>query len=201
MESKIYDHHIITKAIIFAAEKHHGAIRKGTEESPIPYIVHPMEAAAIAATMTNDPNVIAAALLHDVVEDAEVSIETVKAEFNDIIATLVAGESENKRRGEPAEETWEIRKRETLEHLKHAEENAKIVTLSDKLSNIRALKRDYTKTGDRLWHRFNQKDPGMQAWYYRSLKETLTGLGNHDAWKEYERLVEEVFKDQRKSVL
>lgn len=84
MENKTYGNCIITKAVIFAAEKHHGTIRKGSEENPLPYIVHPMEAATIAATMTNDPNVIAAALLHDVVEDTDVSIETIKAEFNDI---------------------------------------------------------------------------------------------------------------------
>ena len=196
MKVNAYDHHIITKAIIFAAKSHQGAIRKGTEEEPIPYIVHPMEAAAIAATMTNDPNVIAAALLHDVVEDTEVSIETIKSEFNEIIAELVAGESENKRSEQPAEETWKIRKQETLEFLKQAEENSKIVALSDKLSNIRAIKRDYMEIGDRLWDRFNQKDIKMHAWYYRSVKEALNELHNYEAWKEYSILVEEVFGDK-----
>ena len=140
MENKTYGNCIITKAVIFAAEKHHGTIRKGSEENPLPYIVHPMEAATIAATMTNAPNVIASAFLHDLVEDTDVSIETIKAEFNDIIAELVAGETENKRAGEPPGETWGIRKQETLDFLKHADENSKIITLSDKLSNIRALK-------------------------------------------------------------
>ncbi|NLM19162.1 MAG: bifunctional (p)ppGpp synthetase/guanosine-3',5'-bis(diphosphate) 3'-pyrophosphohydrolase [Clostridiaceae bacterium] len=187
---------MITKAIIFAAKSHDGAIRKGTEAEPIPYIVHPMEAAAIAATMTNDPNVIAAALLHDVVEDTDVSIETIKSDFNEVIAELVAGESENKRSEQPAEETWKIRKQETLEFLKQAEENSKIVALSDKLSNIRAIKRDYMEIGDRLWDRFNQKDIKMHAWYYRSVKEALNELHNYEAWKEYSILVEEVFGDK-----
>ena len=38
MKANAYDHHIITKAIIFAAKSHQGAIRKGTEAEPIPYI-------------------------------------------------------------------------------------------------------------------------------------------------------------------
>lgn len=198
---KEYDHQIVAKAIRFAAESHLGAIRKGTEEYPIPYIVHPLEAAAIAATMTNDPNVIAAALLHDVVEDAKVPIEIIEAEFNGTIAQLVAEESENKREDKPAAETWKLRKQETLDRLKDNKVmsvSSKMVTLADKLSNIRAIKVDYLKHGDELWERFNQKDPEMQAWYYRSLKEALDELKPYEAWKEYERLVEEVFHNYRK---
>ena len=51
---------LVTQAAIFAANAHDGATRKG---SRIPYIVHPMEAAAIAATLTDDPQVVAAAML------------------------------------------------------------------------------------------------------------------------------------------
>ncbi len=54
---------LVDQAIIFAAKAHAGAVRKG---SKVPYIVHPIEAAAIVAGMTDDPEVIAAAVLHDV---------------------------------------------------------------------------------------------------------------------------------------
>ena len=66
MEEKKIDTGIVDKAIAFAVRKHSGTPRKGTK---IPYIVHPMEAAAIVAGMTDDQELIAAALLHDTLED------------------------------------------------------------------------------------------------------------------------------------
>ena len=62
---------LLTKAIAFASKKHECQKRKGTD---IPYIVHPLEALSIASTITNDENVLAAAVLHDVVEDCGVSV-------------------------------------------------------------------------------------------------------------------------------
>ena len=63
---------MIQKAAEFAAHVHAGALRKG---SKLPYIVHPREVAMIVAMMTEDPEVIAAAYLHDVIEDAGVRYE------------------------------------------------------------------------------------------------------------------------------
>lgn len=63
---------ILDRAILFATEAHRGAFRKGTR---IPYILHPLEAAAIAATITVDHEVLAAAVLHDVIEDTAVTEE------------------------------------------------------------------------------------------------------------------------------
>ena len=64
---------LVTQAVIFAAQAHDGAARKGSE---IPYIVHPMEVVAIASTMTDDPQVLAAAALHDVMEDCGVTFSS-----------------------------------------------------------------------------------------------------------------------------
>ena len=93
---------ILDEAICFATNAHSGSYRKGTS---IPYILHPLEAAAIVGTMTSDKEVIAAAVLHDVVEDTPVSIEMIRAQFGDRIADLVSFESENKREGLPAADT------------------------------------------------------------------------------------------------
>jgi len=188
--SNQYDHDVIAKAITYAAENHKGMVRKKTE---IPYIVHPMEAAAIVATMTVDANVIAAAVLHDVVEDTPITVEILRTEFNDIICDLVAEESEDKREGQPASETWLIRKEEAIETLKKASTEAKMVALGDKLSNIRAMARDYRKSGEALWDRFNQNDPKIQAWYYESLLEAFGELCEFDAYDEYKMRVEDVF--------
>ena len=69
---------MVKKAAAFAERAHRGAVRKGTA---IPYITHPLEAAVIVASITEDQELIAAALLHDVMEDAGVSREKLKAEF------------------------------------------------------------------------------------------------------------------------
>lgn len=181
---------ILDKAIIFAVKAHSGDVRKGTET---PYIVHPMEAAAIVATMTNDREVMAGAVLHDVVEDTEFSIKDIKREFGDYVAALVGAESEDKREDLPAEETWKIRKQETIEHLKQASLEEKMITLGDKLSNIRAMYRDYLAVGDRLWERFNQKDKNEHAWYYRSIVGALAELEEYSAYREYLELVGKMF--------
>ena len=68
------DTSILDKAIVFAVKAHKGAERKG---KGFPYIVHPMEAVAIAATMTNDQELLAAAALHDTVEDTEITLKDV----------------------------------------------------------------------------------------------------------------------------
>lgn len=181
---------IVGEAVAFATKAHAGQKRKGTD---IPYITHPLEAAIIVATMTADPNIIAAAVLHDVMEDAKITKEELLREFNDIICDLVAGESENKRENLPASETWVLRKQETLDHLKQAELPAKLVALGDKLSNIRAMRNDYELYGDKLWDRFNQKDSNKQGWYYRTLANILDDLSGYDAWQEYNNHVLQLF--------
>ena len=184
---------LLTKAISYAAEKHDGQTRKGTD---IPYIVHPMEAATIAATITNNENVIAAAVLHDVVEDCGVSLQEIEILFGEQIAKLVAADSEDKREYLSAESTWKTRKQETLDAIAIMDKDSRIVVLSDKLSNIRAMYRDYAIFGDDLWKRFNCKDTCEQGWYYKSIAKLLKDdLIDTDAWIEYSELVNFLFED------
>ena len=181
---------LLNKAIIFATQVHDGQLRKGSNS---PYILHPLEAAAIVSTITLDEEIIAAAVLHDVVEDTPATLAQVESMFGKRVAFLVAGESENKREDLPAADTWKIRKIETIDHLKNADEDIKIITLGDKLSNIRAINRDYKKLGDDLWQRFNQKNKSEHEWYYRSIAECLSDLKDHQAYAEYVNLVDETF--------
>ena len=69
----------------------------------------------------------------------------------------------------------------------------KMVALGDKLSNIRAMYRDQLEVGEKLWERFNQKDPVMHAWYYRAIAKATPELEHFPAWQEYSLLVEKVF--------
>lgn len=181
---------ILNKAIVFATNVHSGQFRKSTD---IPYILHPLEAAAIVGTMTTDEEILAAAVLHDVVEDTDTTVEQVRELFGDRVARLVASESENKREDLPAESTWKIRKEETLQHLKTAPTEVKMITLGDKLSNIRAIYRDHVSLGDAVWDRFNQKDPKEHHWYYQSIADYMPELSDFAAYKEYVELIQKTF--------
>jgi myo-inositol-1(or 4)-monophosphatase len=182
---------ILDEAIVFAVNAHSGYMRKG---SKIPYILHPLEAAAIVAAITEDERIIAAAVLHDVVEDTYVTIEEVQEKFGGYVAGLVAAETENKREGESKEETWRIRKQETIDHLMYSpSREVKILTLGDKLSNMRAIYKDHKAVGNEVWLRFSQKDSNEHAWYYKAVLEVTSDLHQYPAWQELRKLVTEVF--------
>ena len=92
----------IEKAVLFATKAHAGAFRKGTNR---PYILHPIEAMSIVMKFTEDEDVIAAAVLHDTLEDTSVTREQLEIEFGSRVATLVASVSEDKKKDRPAEKT------------------------------------------------------------------------------------------------
>ena len=175
---------MIREAAEFAERAHEGVYRKGTK---IPYITHPMETAAIVTAFTNEPEMIAAALLHDVIEDAGVTKEELEEKFGPRVAFLVESESEDKSR------SWMERKGTTVEHLKSATRDEKILALADKLSNIRSTVRDYLVLGDEVWQRFNQKDKEMQGWYYKGVAEALKEFKGHIYYEEYLMLCDKVF--------
>jgi myo-inositol-1(or 4)-monophosphatase len=180
------------RAVVFAAVAHGGTTRKG---SRIPYLSHPVEAAAIVSEMTDDEEIIAAAVLHDVVEDTDVTIEDVKAYFGERIAYYVSGETEDKRKDLPPEATWELRKQEALAYLtERADRNAKMLALGDKLSNLRAIDRDMISIGEDIWNRFHQKEKEKHGWLYRQTAEALRELEEYPVWQEYDRLIRKVFE-------
>ena len=182
---------LVSEAIVFATKAHDGMRRKKSES---PYILHPMEAAVIVGTMTDDQNLIAAAALHDVVEDAGITIEEIEEKFGKRVRELVASETEDKRADLPPAETWRIRKEESLNVLKNADDVAVLmVWLGDKLANMRSFYREFKVHGNAMWQRFNQKDVKEQAWYYRSIAEYTKRLSDTSAWIEYNTLTELVF--------
>ena len=182
---------LVSEAIAFAVMAHDGMRRK---KGNAPYILHPMEAAVIVGTMTDDQNLIAAAVLHDVVEDADIAIEEIEERFGSRVRELVQSETEDKRADRPPAETWRIRKEESLAVLKNTNDIAVLmVWLGDKLANMRSLYRDWKVEGDAMWQRFNQKDISQQAWYYREILTLTQRLSNTSAWLEYKTLTELVF--------
>ena len=182
---------LVSEAIIFATKAHDGMRRKKSES---PYILHPMETAVIVGTMTDDQNLIAAAALHDVVEDADISIEEIEEKFGKRVRELVGSETEDKRADLPPADTWRIRKEESLAVLKNTDDIAVLmVWIGDKLANMRSIYREWKVEGDAMWQRFNQKDVNEQAWYYRSIADLTDRLSHTSAWLEYKTLTELVF--------
>ena len=185
---------LFERALTSAAEKHRGMRRRF---NGLPYILHPMEAAVIAGSLAADEELLAAALLHDVVEDAGVTLEEIGERFTPRVMALVAAETEDKRADQPPEATWHIRKEEALTALRHASDPAvKKLFLSDKLSNLRSLHEMKIREGDAMWRHFHQQDEREQAWYFGTVLELTRELSATQAWREYQRLFGEVFGEE-----
>ncbi len=190
MANKYIDSELLDRAIIFAVKAHHNTERRG---KGFPYIVHPMEAVEIVATITPDQELLAAAALHDTVEDTDVTVEQLRAEFGDRIADLVASESDEMPENISEEDSWHSRKQAAIDRLAAASHDAKIVAMGDKLSNMRAIARDYKEKGDALWSIFHVKDKASHEWHYRGLAASLSELSDTFAYQEFVRLIDEVF--------
>ena len=190
MANKYLNTELLDRAIVFAVKAHAGTERRG---KGYPYIVHPMEAVEIVATMTADQELLAAAILHDTVEDTEVTVEQLRAEFGERIASLVADESDVMPEGMTEEASWHQRKQAAIDRLSKASHDAKMVAMGDKLSNMRAIARDYAEIGDEIWNRFHTKDPKEHEWHYRGLADALRELKDTEAYREFESLINQVF--------
>lgn len=185
-------------AIKFATDAHAGQRRK-LDASP--YILHPLEVATIVSKLTDDEDVICAALLHDVVEDTSHDIDEIRKLFGERVAELVNDDTENKRSHLPPTATWQIRKEETLARLRRTDDKAvKILWLGDKLSNMRSIYNAYKKEGDDIWKQFHNSDKNKHKWYYESIADAIrSDLGDSDLFWEYEQRVKLVFGEGDKN--
>lgn len=190
MANQYLDTELLDRAIVFAVKAHHNTERRG---KGFPYIVHPMEAVEIVATITSDQELLAAAALHDTIEDTDVTVEDIRLEFGDRIADLVHAESDQFTEGVSEEDSWHDRKQAAIDRLAAASRDAKIVAMGDKLSNMRAIARDYAMKGDELWKIFHAKNKADHEWHYRGLAASLSELSDTFAYKEFVRLLDEVF--------
>lgn len=181
-------HGLVARAAAFAAYAHDGQRGRSGE---MPYILHPMETASIAATLTHDSEVLAAALLHGVVEDCGVTGDELRRRFGERTAALVLFMTEPK---EPdAQASWQRRKLRSVNRLRAGDRDQMILTLADKLSNMRSIRRDLLSHGPAMWQRFSQTNPTLQRWFYASVAEGLRPLEHTEAYREYVSLVDEVF--------
>lgn len=181
---------LLQKAYAYAAAAHAGHERKGTG---IPYFTHLITTLNYAMQLTQDREILAAAVLHDTVEDTQITLQDIEKEFGSRIAGFVEAETENKRTELPAHETWEIRKQENIKHLQMAPYEVKIIVLSDKTANAESMVREWRKNGDAMWEKFNQKDKRKHAWYYRSCQKAMSELNDTSVMEIYQAYLDELF--------
>lgn len=156
---------LVERAMRVAARCHRQQTRKASD---LPYLTHP---ASVAMLLTKagiiDDEILAAALLHDVVEDTDCSMETLAEDFPPKVIEFVAALTERKRDDSGQKRSWHDRKTEHLEHVAAASWEARAITLADKLHNLGTMVFDLETDPD-LWSRFNAP-PERLLWYYREM--------------------------------
>lgn len=159
------DSALIFHAIQFASAAHAGQYRKG---SRVPYIIHPIRVAEILIDAGCEECLAVAAVLHDTVEDCFVTFEQIDKLFGARVAELVRGASEPDKSA-----SWESRKQHTIDRLRTAGEDLLLVSVADKIDNIRSIRDELALHGERAWTRFKRGRP-EQRWYYETLAEVFT---------------------------
>lgn len=181
--SKRYD-----KALTLAASAHRAQKRKGSD---IPYVVHPVHVSVILLRHGFSEDIAVAGLLHDVVEDQDVPLDDIEADFGAAVAEMVATLSEKKLEG-GVERRWEIRKREKLEQLQTARLGTVAVKAADSLHNARSLASDLRRQGPSFWANL-ARGPELTLWYYRSIAAAVRQrLGAHPLVDELDEAVEDL---------
>lgn len=174
---------MIFDAIEFAAAAHRGQYRKGTR---IPYLMHPLSAARTVIDAGCAEHVVAAAILHDIIEDTSHTIDEIRTRFGARVAELVEACSEPNHR----DATWETRKQHTVDVLNSATDHEILmVAIADKLDNIRSIREDHALRGEDTWKRF-KRGREQQAWYYRSLSRAFNQRMDTDAARRLAALFE-----------
>ena len=157
---------MIEEAIELAAKAHEGQVRKASD---IPYISHPYAVGLMLARAGCSDEIVAAGILHDTVEDTDITLEYIREQFGEKVASIVEGCSEPDKSA-----TWEERKEHTLAYLRTAPWEVKVVSCADKLHNARTILAAREEMGDEVWARF-KRGRKEQEWYYRALVESLCG--------------------------
>lgn len=183
----------IDLAIEMAAMAHLNQKRK-TED--LPYITHPFAVGMLLSRAGCSHEVIVAGILHDTVEDTALTLEDIRREFGTRVADIVEGASE-------PDKTlpWEDRKIHTIESLKSAPLEVKMVVCADKLHNVLTITKARREIGEMVWSRF-KRGREKQEWYYRSLVKSLSADAEHRGYRmlyaEYSRAIDDLFKEGSK---
>jgi (p)ppGpp synthase/HD superfamily hydrolase len=149
------------RALRLAASAHRDQVRKG---SGIPYVEHPMAVALILDRSGFDEEVVIAGLLHDLVEDTDVTLDEVRRSFGDRVKEIVDACSEEKLDAEGRKRPWLDRKRDHLEAVSRSNDEARAVVLADKMHNLISIQLDLLE-GRPVWSSFNASRADVLCYY------------------------------------
>ena len=178
---------ILEKAIYIATKYHHGQKRKSED---IDYIYHPV-CVAVKLLENNMPkNVVCAAFLHDLVEDTEYTLEDVEKDFGKEVAMYVREVTEMPK----DKNTWEERKKASIEKTKTLSKGAKCIIASDKINNLLDMKKQIQLYGKEVCYSKFKRGEEKQKWYYTNMyKACKYGMQDNELFSEFQNLINDVF--------
>jgi len=165
---------VVAEALVFAYKAHDGQVRKYTGE---PYIVPPISVAALVASITDNQGIIAAALLHDTVEDTDVTIADIHQEFGGYIAAWVSDLTDVSK---PEDGNRASRKAIDLQHTARALPPAKTIKLADLIDNSKSIL---------------ERDPNFAVYYMKEKRALLEVLkeGDKTLYVTAKKIVDDYF--------
>jgi GTP pyrophosphokinase len=173
------------EALIFAFNLHKKQMRKSIL---VPYFAHLMGVASIVLEAGGDEDTAIAALLHDAVEDhgGIPTLDEIRLRFGNRVAEIVDFCTDAYNIPKPP---WRERKEKHLLKLRLASPEARLVSVADKLYNVRTTINALRLDGDKVWGRFNGGKEGT-LWYYHSLLDVFNRTGSDLITDEYVHAVE-----------
>jgi (p)ppGpp synthase/HD superfamily hydrolase len=171
---------LIKKAADIAAVAHKGQERK---QGRVPYIAHPAAVAIILARHGFSEEVIAAALVHDVLEDTDFPESELRAAMGEEVMAIIGAVTNDDSL------SWEEKKQKYIESVRAGSEEVKAVATADKIHNMQDLLETYEKEGPAVWEYFNQGKE-KKVWFEEAMLAMLKETWNHPLVAEYEKLVE-----------
>lgn len=173
---------LVERAARIATVAHKDQVRK---EGNVPYIVHPFMIAILLNKHRFSDAVVAAALVHDVPEDTNVSLTELRTELGGEVADIVASVTNDDSL------VWEEKKKKYIESIRNASEGAKAVATADKIHNAESLLAAYDEQGTELWKLFNA-DRDKKLWFENAMLTMLRETWDHPLVDEYGVLVEKM---------
>lgn len=167
------------KATLVALKAHATQVRKSDGS---PYVVHPIMVAHLLARHGFSDTVTAAAVVHDVLEDTDVSREELTAALGEEVVRIVRGVSED------TTLPWEERKERYAEVIGQSDASVKAVSIGDKIHNLESLLEAYEKQGPAMWKKFN-RGKEKKLWFEELMLSTFRTTWEHPLIDQYEALV------------
>lgn len=179
---------VVEEAFNFAIKAHKGQVRKADQNKP--YIVHPIDVSKILSEYNLSEEVIAAGLLHDVLEDTSYSYEDILSLFGEKIAKLVLIATEENKK-----DSWEERKLRTINKIKNLNLEEKLLLCADKISNLEDMLILFNVKGKKDFSSFKRGEE-KQYWYYINIYNSLSLNHQHVMFERLRDLITEVFEKE-----